>query len=166
MLYVDDLIDAFLIDAFLIDAFLIARAPLDTLSDHAFNIGGGPENTLRMLELLHEHGVRDLLLFQSMQRGEETVLPLEPDCPFEETGIFQAPGFPQLAFIEHAHSHDPTNGWVPNRACVEAMLRSAGFEILDRPEAEVYLCRRLFQPETLAVYPARPMPGNAGNDVR
>jgi tRNA (mo5U34)-methyltransferase len=31
---------------------------------------------------------------------------------------------------------------IPNRACVEAMLRSAGFTIDTRAEDEVYLCRR------------------------
>ena len=35
----------------------------------------------------------------------------------------------------------PTGG-SPNRACAEAMLRSAGFAILAHPEEEVYLCRR------------------------
>jgi tRNA (mo5U34)-methyltransferase len=30
---------------------------------------------------------------------------------------------------------------VPNKACVEAMLRSAGFVIEQNPEPEVYLCR-------------------------
>jgi len=31
---------------------------------------------------------------------------------------------------------------VPNRACTEAMLRSAGFEILKRRGSEIYVCRR------------------------
>jgi tRNA (mo5U34)-methyltransferase len=36
------------------------------------------------------------------------------------------------------------------------MLRSAGFEILARPETEVYLCRRAEPPYGAgAVYPAR-----------
>ena len=39
---------------------------------------------------------------------------------------------------------------------VEAMLRSAGFEILGRPEAEVYVCRRGQPPYGPgAVYPAK-----------
>ena len=45
---------------------------------------------------------------------------------------------------------------MPNRACAEAMLRSAGFEILNRPEAEVYVCRRAEAPYGPgAVYPAK-----------
>jgi len=30
---------------------------------------------------------------------------------------------------------------VPNRACVEALLRAGGFTILGHPEEEVYICR-------------------------
>ena len=41
----------------------------------------------------------------------------------------------------------------PNRACVEAMLRSAGFEILDHPEEEVYICSAACRPPDAAVYP-------------
>ncbi|MFZ5730109.1 MAG: TIGR04290 family methyltransferase, partial [Pseudomonadota bacterium] len=45
----------------------------------------------------------------------------------------------------------------PNAACSEAMLRSAGFRIVDHPEAEVFICRRTERPtEAGAVYPARP----------
>ncbi|HKH32723.1 MAG TPA: TIGR04290 family methyltransferase, partial [Beijerinckiaceae bacterium] len=61
-----------------------------------------------------------------------------------------------LHFIERRYADDPTNWWVPNRACAEAMLRSAGFEILNHPEDEVYVCRRLERPQAAgAVYPAR-----------
>ena len=45
-------------------------------------------------------------------------------------------------FVEHRYAHDPTNWWIPNRACAEAMLRSAGFEIAAHPEPEVYICKR------------------------
>jgi tRNA (mo5U34)-methyltransferase len=97
---------------------------------------------LLALDLIHEHVARDLLVFQSMLRGEPEVLPLAEDHPFTEQAIFTAPGFPRLAFVEHSYAGDPTNWWVPNRACVEAMLRSSGFAVVARPEAEVYVCRR------------------------
>jgi tRNA (mo5U34)-methyltransferase len=61
--------------------------------------------------------------------------------------------------VEHRYADDPTNWWIPNRACVEAMLRSAGFLIREHPEAEVYLCERCARPQPEgAVYPA---PGGA-----
>ncbi len=68
------------------------------------------------------------------------------DYPFAETDIFDRPGFPRMHFVEDRYSGDPTNWWIPNRACAEAMLRSAGFEILGHPEAEVFICRRVESP--------------------
>jgi tRNA (mo5U34)-methyltransferase len=97
---------------------------------------------LLALDLIHEHVARDRLVFQSMQRGSRVVPPLEKDYPFEETRIFDQTGFPAMYFIERRYAHDPTNWWIPNQACVEAMLRSAGFEIKEHPEQEVYVCRR------------------------
>ncbi len=97
---------------------------------------------LLALDLLHEHVTRDMLIFQSLQRGSEDVAKVEADYPFAETAIFEDPAFPCMYFIENSYSQDPTNWWFPNRACVEAMLRSAGFAIQERAEQEVFICRR------------------------
>lgn len=97
---------------------------------------------LLALDLLYRHAVKDTLLFQSMQRGCGDVEPLKQDYPFSEKAVFDRPDFPKMHFIEHNYSGDPTNWWVPNRACVEALLHAAGFEIVGRPEPEVYLCKR------------------------
>jgi tRNA (mo5U34)-methyltransferase len=114
---------------------------------------------LLALDLIHEHVADDLLVFQSMQRGSPEVEPLEPDYPFSDEAIFERAGYPKMHFIEQKYSGDETNWWVPNRACVEAMLRSSGFSILDHPEEEVYVCRRAELPEApdgpFAVYPKR-----------
>ncbi|MBC4017240.1 TIGR04290 family methyltransferase [Siccirubricoccus deserti] len=108
------------------------------------------------LDLIHEHAARDLLIFQSMQRGAAELEPVREDYDFEETKPFDRPGWPKLHFIEQRYAHDQTNWWVPNRACAEAMLRSAGFEISAHPEEEVYICRRVAAPEGAgAVYPMR-----------
>jgi tRNA (mo5U34)-methyltransferase len=96
---------------------------------------------LLALDLIREHVAGDMLIFQSMQRGSAEVFELERDYPFDETAIFDEPGFPRLHFVEREYSRDWTNWWVPNRACAEAMLRSAGFRIEARPEEEVYICR-------------------------
>ncbi|TWA63558.1 tRNA (mo5U34)-methyltransferase [Azospirillum baldaniorum] len=112
---------------------------------------------LLALDLIHEHAARDLMIFQSMQRGSETVEPVGTDYDFRQQDHFNAPGYPKLHFIEHQYSGDWTNWWVPNAACAEAMLRSAGFRIVEHPEQEVYVCRRAPRPtEAGAVYPARP----------
>jgi tRNA (mo5U34)-methyltransferase len=97
---------------------------------------------LLALDLIHEHVARDLLVFQSMQRGTDELAAVEPDYPFSEERVFSRPGYPALYFVEGCYSHDPTNWWIPNRACAEAMLRSAGFDLVAHPEAEVYVCRR------------------------
>ncbi len=112
---------------------------------------------LLALDLIHEHVAGDLLVFQSLQRGSTQVPTLAPDYDFSETAIFDDPGFPRMQFIERSYSRDATNWWIPNRAGTEAMLRSAGFEILSRPEDETYLCRRGPRPSAAygAVYPAR-----------
>lgn len=98
---------------------------------------------LLALDLLHEHAARDLLIFQSMLRGSRAAAPVEGDYPFSEEAVFDEPAYPKLHFVEHRYAHDPTNWWIPNRACAEAMLRSAGFEIVSHPEEEVFICRRL-----------------------
>ena len=112
---------------------------------------------LLALDLIHDHVAAHLLLFQTMQRGSETVDPVAADYDFFEQDHFDRPGYPKMHFIEHRYARDPTNWWVPNQACSEAMLRSAGFSILEHPEPEVYLCRRTERPsEDGPVYPARP----------
>jgi tRNA (mo5U34)-methyltransferase len=111
---------------------------------------------LLALDLIREHVAADILVFQSMQRGTEEVTEVAPDYPFSETSLFDGPGFPRLHFIEGRYADDPTNWWVPNRACAEAMLRSAGFRIESHPEAEVYVCRVAERPYGAEpVYPAR-----------
>ena len=109
---------------------------------------------LLALDLIREHVAGDLLLFQSMLRGSGVVTPLEEDYDIKKTAMFARSGYPRLHFIEHHYSGDPTNWWIPNRACAEAMLRSSGFAILEQVEAEVFLCR-VDEYEGGAVYPAR-----------
>jgi tRNA (mo5U34)-methyltransferase len=111
---------------------------------------------LLALDLIHEHVAGDLLLFQSMQRGDSRVDPVDKNYDFWTTDQFDSPGYPKLHFIENKYADDPTNWWVPNRACAEAMLRSAGFAIAAHPEDEVYLCKRVTRPQAEGpVYPSR-----------
>jgi tRNA (mo5U34)-methyltransferase len=111
---------------------------------------------LLALDLIHEHVARDLLLFQSMQRGNGRIDRLEKNYDFWTTRQFDSPGYPKLHFIENKYADDPTNWWAPNRACVEAMLRSAGFVITAHPEEEVYLCSKGVRPQPDGpVYPSR-----------
>jgi tRNA (mo5U34)-methyltransferase len=92
------------------------------------------------LELLREHAVGDLLLFQSMLRSSLLVESIEEDYPVDEEIVIDP-------------TSSETSWWVPDRAGAEAMLRSAGFEVVSHPEAEVFLCRRAERPgdEALSV---------------
>ena len=112
---------------------------------------------LLALDLIHEHVCRDMLVFQSMQRGAEGEMPLAEDYEFWDSTMFDDPRYPRLSFIERSYAHDNTNWWAPNEACAAAMLRSAGFRIEAHPESEVFVCRRAEPADARygAVYPAR-----------
>jgi tRNA (mo5U34)-methyltransferase len=97
---------------------------------------------LLALDILHEHVTRDLLVFQSMLRGTAEVKPFADDYDFRDTAHFEDAAYPRLYFVEQRYAGDPTNWWVPNRACAEAMLRAAGFSVVAHPEEEVFICRR------------------------
>ncbi len=97
---------------------------------------------LLALDLLNEHVVKNTLIFQSLLRGRSEIAAVEENYPFSQTAIFDRPGYPLMHFVEHSYADDPTNWWIPNRACVEALLRSSGFEIVAHPEDETYICSR------------------------
>ncbi len=96
---------------------------------------------LLALDLIHEHVAKDLFLFQSMQRGSREVAEVAPDYDIFAPAPFDEAGYPKMHFVEDRYSGDATNWWVPNRAGMEAMLRSSGFSIESNPEEEVYVCR-------------------------
>ncbi|MGN6735191.1 MAG: NAD-dependent epimerase/dehydratase family protein [Candidatus Binatia bacterium] len=65
VLYVDDLVDA----------FLLARAEMPRIAGQAFNIGGGPEQAISLLELIDMigrlHGHRPQYEFQDWRAGDQ-----------------------------------------------------------------------------------------------
>jgi len=84
--------------------------------------------------------VKSKLVFQTMIRGSEDAKQWRENYSFWETAMFSDPGFPAMYFIEKSYSNDQTNWWIPNRAAVEAMLRSSGLELLSHPESETWIC--------------------------
>lgn len=84
--------------------------------------------------------VRQRLLFQTMERGSWDTPSVEPNYPIAERDVFFDERFPRLYFIEHAYAGDATNWWIPNPACTQALLRSVGLQVVDRPCQEVYVC--------------------------
>jgi tRNA (mo5U34)-methyltransferase len=119
---------------------------------------------LLALDLIREHVAGDLMLFQTMQQGSNEVAEVPENHPFFVAGTwnkpayFDDPGYPKMHFIERRYADDWTNWWAPNRAGSAAMLRASGFEILDNPDPEVFLCRAAPVPYAefgpAAVYPA------------
>ena len=94
---------------------------------------------LLALDILRQVTRRQMVLQTLTMPGEEAL-----DTPgsvglFEREWLRQA-GWPRMAFIEHALEGDPTNWWAPDHACVEAMVRSAGFRVTARPGHEIYVC--------------------------
>jgi tRNA (mo5U34)-methyltransferase len=94
---------------------------------------------LLALDLLAQR-TRRLMVFQTLTMPGETVYEDTSDHPIERREPLLDPGWPKMAFIEHCFSGDPTNWWVPNHAAVEAMLRSSGLRVTQRPADEVYVC--------------------------
>lgn len=84
--------------------------------------------------------VKGKLVFQTMIRGSEDTKQWRDNYSFWETAMFSDPAFPAMYFIEKSYSNDRTNWWIPNRAAVEAMLRSSGLELLAHPESETWIC--------------------------
>ena len=81
-----------------------------------------------------------LLVLQTLTMPGEEVLEVGSDTGIHGRDAMLHPGWPKLAFIEHALASDPTNWWAPNHACVEAMVRSAGMTVVGRPGHEIYVC--------------------------
>jgi tRNA (mo5U34)-methyltransferase len=99
--------------------------------------------------------VRGRLLFQSMERGAWGETEFAADYPITERDVFFDDRFPRLYFIEHKYAGDSTNWWIPNPACTQAMLRTVGLRIIDRPCHEVYVCEPVAPVGQVAAVPGK-----------
>ncbi|MBA2383249.1 MAG: TIGR04290 family methyltransferase [Actinobacteria bacterium] len=95
---------------------------------------------LLALDLLAEKVDRLLVLQTLTMPGEDELRP-PADLPFDSREQLLDPRWPKMAFLEHRFADDPTNWWAPSHACVEAMLRSSGLEIVERPGYQLWVCR-------------------------
>jgi tRNA (mo5U34)-methyltransferase len=93
---------------------------------------------LLALDILRTITSRQLVL-QTLTMPGEAVSPVPNTVDLDDREPLTRPGWPCMAFIERELANDPTNWWAPNHACVEAMVRSAGFRISARPGHEIYL---------------------------
>lgn len=83
--------------------------------------------------------VTRLMVFQTLTMPGEEVWPNTGDRDIKDRDEMLEPGWPKMAFLEHHFAGDPTNWWVANHVCVEALLRSAGLRVTGRPGHEIYL---------------------------
>ncbi len=83
--------------------------------------------------------VTRLLVFQTLEMPGEVIYTEDCNRRLNDRAPLLDPGWPKLAFIEWSFNDDPTNWWFPNRAGVEALLRSAGMRVTGRPGHEMYL---------------------------
>ena len=99
---------------------------------------------LLALDLIHEHVARDLLVFQSMQRGSAEVDARGRRLPvLRGRAIFDSPGYPEAALRRAALRRRPDQLVGPEprlrrgHAAQRRLRRSSS-----HPEEEVYVCRR------------------------
>jgi len=103
---------------------------------------------LLALDLLAER-TRRLLVVQTLTMpGDEEVRP-PPNVPFDSRDRLREPGWPKMAFVENRFADDPTNWWAPSEACVEAMLRSSGLQVVERPGYQLWVCEPTGVPESV-----------------
>lgn len=95
---------------------------------------------LLALDLLAEKTER-LLVLQTLTMPGGVELQAPRNLPIDARERLLEPGWPRMAFVEHRLADDPTNWWAPDEACVEAMLRSCGLEVVARPGYQLWVCR-------------------------
>lgn len=84
--------------------------------------------------------VGKLLVVQSLLSPDDSNGEVPPNLELQDRVPLVRPGWPKLSFVERRLAGDPSNWWVPNRACLEAMVRSSGMRILAAPIEEFLLC--------------------------
>ncbi|MBA3898748.1 MAG: TIGR04290 family methyltransferase [Bacteroidetes bacterium] len=82
------------------------------------------------------------MIFQTLTMPGKEVVTAPENLEINDRNIMLENGWPKMAFIEHKLNNDPTNWWAPNGACIEAMLRTSGFNISQKPGHEIYICEK------------------------
>jgi tRNA (mo5U34)-methyltransferase len=85
---------------------------------------------------------RRLLVFQTLTLPSTGQPRLTTDLHLEDLDrIRDDRAWPKMAFIEGRLEADPTNWWLPNDACIRAMLRTCGMDVSARPGEDIYVCK-------------------------
>jgi tRNA (mo5U34)-methyltransferase len=94
---------------------------------------------LLALDIVAERAGGTLILQTLTMPGAPTA-DVPADLSLAQRASLAASGWPRAAFIEHRLEGDPTNWWAPDDACVRAMARSAGLEVIAVAGHEIYVC--------------------------
>jgi len=93
------------------------------------------------LDLVAER-TRRLLVFQTLTFPQTGMVTTPLNLRIEERDRMLESAWPKMAFVEHRFEEDPTNWWVANDACVQALLRASGMQVVhELSELETYLCQ-------------------------
>jgi tRNA (mo5U34)-methyltransferase len=96
------------------------------------------------LDLVAERvGRTGTLVLQTLTAPGGDQLGLTPDdLSIDARAKLRDPDWPTMAFVEHHLAADHTNWWVPTAGAVEAMVRTTGLSVVERPGHEIWVCRR------------------------
>jgi tRNA (mo5U34)-methyltransferase len=83
--------------------------------------------------------LRRRMVFQSLTMPGTEVVEVPEDFGLDERQHMLDEGWPKMAFIEKKMAGDLTNWWAPNHAAIEAMMRTCGLRVVQRPGHEVYV---------------------------
>jgi tRNA (mo5U34)-methyltransferase len=93
---------------------------------------------LLSLDILSQK-LRRMMVFQTLTMPGTEVTEAPEDFPLNDRQRMLADGWPKMAFIEKKMAGDLTNWWAPNHAAIEAMMRSCGLRVAQRPGHELYI---------------------------
>lgn len=83
-----------------------------------------------------------LLVLQTLMMPDSATRAVKADYALDDRKEMLEAGWPKMAFVENQLAGDPTNWWVPNKSCVEAMVRTCGLKLIDIPLEETFICEK------------------------
>jgi tRNA (mo5U34)-methyltransferase len=93
---------------------------------------------LLSLDILSQK-TRRMMVFQTLTMPGADAMQTPEDFGINERQHMLEESWPKMAFIEKRMAGDITNWWAPNHACIEAMLRTCGLKVTQRPGHELYI---------------------------
>ncbi|MFD3001756.1 TIGR04290 family methyltransferase [Pontibacter toksunensis] len=93
---------------------------------------------LLSLDILSQKA-RRMMVFQTLTMPGEGISEKPEDFEINDRQRMLEESWPKMAFIEKKMAGDITNWWAPNHAAIEAMMRSCGLRVTERPGHEIYI---------------------------